>query len=71
MAHAYHLLGLTHLAVPYYERCLAMSAAAKVEGLGCGAEDFAQEAAFALQSFWAASGNMEEAREHTEMWLVV
>ena len=71
VAHAYHLLGLTHLAVPYYERCLAMSAAAKVVGLGCGAEDFAQEAAFALQSFWAASGNMEKAREHTEMWLVV
>ena len=71
VGHAYHLLGLTHLAIPYYERCLAMSAAARVEEPGCGAEDFAQEAALALQSFWAASGNMEKAREHTETWLVV
>lgn len=71
VAHAYHLLGLTHLAIPYYERCLGMSAAAQLEEPGCGAEDFAQEAAFALQSFWAASGNMEKARELTEMWLVV
>ena len=71
VAHAYHLLGLTPLAIPYYERCLAMSAAAQVEDSGCGAEDFAPEAAFALQSFWAASGNMKKARELTEKWLVV
>lgn len=71
VAHAYHLLGLTHLAIPYYERCLAMSAAVQVEESGCGAENFAQEAALALQSFWAASGNMKKARELTEKWLVV
>lgn len=71
VAHAYHLLGLTHLAIPYYERCLAMSAAAQAEQSGCGADNFAQEAAFALQSFWAASGNMEKARELTERWLVI
>ena len=71
VAHAYHLLGLTHLAIPYYERCLAISATAPVEKSGCGVEDFAHEAAFALQSFWAASGNMEKARELTEKWLVV
>lgn len=71
VAHAYHLLGLTHLAIPYYERCLAMSAAAQVEESGCRAEDIAQEAAFALQNLWAASGNMEKAWEITEKWLVV
>ena len=71
VAHAYHLLGLTHLAIPYYERCLAMSAAVQVEESDYGAEDFAQEAAFALQSFWAASGNIEKARELTEKWLVI
>lgn len=71
VAHAYHLLGLTHLAVPFYERCLAMSAAAQVEESGCGAENFAREAAFTLQSFWAASGNMGKAREITKRWLVV
>ena len=71
VAHAFHLLGLTHLAIPYYERCLAMSAAVQVERYGCGAEDFAKEAAFAMQSFWAASGNMEKARELTKRWLIV
>lgn len=71
VAHAYHLLGLTHLAIPYYERCLAMNAAVQVEESGCGTENFAQEAAIALQSFWAASGNMEKARQLTEKWLVV
>ena len=68
VAHAYHLLGLTHLAIPYYERCLALSKAVQVEGFG---EDFAQEAAFVLQSFWAKNGNMEKAREVTEKWLVL
>ena len=71
MAHAYHLLGLTHLAIPFYERCLTMSVAAQLEDSGCGAEDFAKEAAFVLQNFWAASGNMEKARELTENWLVI
>ena len=68
VAHAYHLLGLTHLAVPYYERCLEMSA--QVES-GCEAEDFAREASFNLQNFWAASGNKGKARELTEKWLVI
>ena len=71
VAHTYHLLGLTHLAIPYYERCLAMSDAAQVEDLGYGAEGFAKEAAFTMQNFWAASGNMRKARELTERWLVV
>ena len=71
VAHAYHLLGLTHLAIPYYERCLALSPAAHVEDSDCEAEDFAKEAAFTLQNLWAASGNKGMAREVTEKWLVV
>ena len=71
VAHAYHLLGLTHLAIPHYERCLALSATAQVEVSGNGAEDFAKEAALAMQNFWAASGNMEKARALTERWLLV
>ncbi len=71
VAHAYHLLGLTHLAIPYYERCLAMSAAAEAEDSHCAEENFAKEAAFAMQNFWAASGNMEKARELTKNWLVI
>lgn len=71
VARAYHLLGLTHLAIPYYERCLALSAAVQVEEMGCGGEDFATEAAIALQAFWAASGNLGKAQEVTETWLVI
>ena len=71
VAHAYHLLGLTHLAIPYYERCLALSSAVHVKESDCEAEDFAKEAAFALQNFWAASGNKGMARDVTEKWLVV
>ena len=71
VAHAYHLLGLTHIAIPYYERCLAFRPAAQVEESDCEAEDFAKDAAFALQNFWAASGNKGKAREVTDKWLVV
>ena len=71
VGHAYHLLGLTHLAIPYYERCLDLSPAVQTEKVDVGGEDFAQEAAFALQGFWAASGNMRKARAVTDFWLVV
>jgi len=71
VAHAYHLLGLTHLAIPYYERCLDLSTAVQPGSLNCQAEDFAFEAAVNLQGHWAASGNMEKAREVTEKWLVI
>jgi len=68
---AYHLLGLTHLALPYYERCLALSEDVEREhGVG-GTEDFAQEAAFALQGIWAANGAVQKAREITERWLTI
>lgn len=71
VAHAYHLLGLTHLGIPYYERCLELSTPVQTESLDCRVEDFSHEAALTLQSFWAASGNIEEAREITEKWLVI
>ncbi|KAK4695196.1 hypothetical protein P7C71_g2514, partial [Lecanoromycetidae sp. Uapishka_2] len=71
VGHAYHLLGLTHLAIPYYERCLNLSPAVQTEKTNLRGEDFAPEAAFALQGFWAASGNMRKAREITERFLVV
>ena len=71
VARAYHLLGLTHLAIPYYERCLKLSTTLPTENLSRDTEDFAREAAFALQGLWAASGNVEMAREVTEKWLVI
>ena len=71
VGHAYHILGLTHLAIPYYERCLDMSPDVQAESMSYKGEDFVQEAAVALQGFWAASGNTEKAREVTERWLVI
>ncbi|KAL9125829.1 MAG: hypothetical protein Q9217_005026 [Psora testacea] len=68
---AYHLLGVIHLAIPYYERCLALGNALEMRYGSSITENFAQEAAFALQGHWAASGNMDRAREVTERWLVI
>lgn len=69
VARAYHMLGLTHLATPYYEHCLFLSEIMEAECEGSGVEDFAQEAAFALQEIWATNGNEERALEVTERWL--
>ena len=63
------MLGLTHLAVPYYEHCLNLSEAVGKDYTDVGVEDFAQEAAFALQQIWATNGNEKSALEVTERWL--
>ena len=68
---AYHMLGLTHLAIPFYQRCLALSDDMKTAGLCYGPDDFAKEAAFSLQGFWAANGDVLEALEVTERWLTL
>lgn len=71
VARAYHMLGLTHLAVQYYLRCLAMDADVQRTKCSCATENFTREAAFALQGLWAASGDLDQARELTEKWLVI
>lgn len=69
IARAFHLLGLTHLAAPYYEQCLNLSKSVQAGYRDVIVEDFAQEAAFALQGIWATNGNEENAFEVTEQWL--
>ena len=71
LGRAYHMLGLTHLAIPYYERCLDLSRAFDGGGSESYLEDFAQDAAFTLQGIWAASGRIERAQAVTERWLVI
>lgn len=71
VAHAYHLLGLTHLAVPYYERCLHLSHTVQTDSINHRAEDFVLEAAINLQGYWAASGDSSKACEITEKWMVM
>ncbi|KAL9085982.1 MAG: hypothetical protein Q9165_007344 [Trypethelium subeluteriae] len=72
MAKVWHLLGLNHMAIPRYQKCLALSKRVQEEGKGAEeVEDFAREAAFALQNIFAMSGQLEEARAVTEEWLVI
>ncbi|KAL9065908.1 MAG: hypothetical protein Q9157_007316 [Trypethelium eluteriae] len=72
MAKVWHLLGLNHMAIPGYQKCLALSKRLQEEGEGVEeVEDFAREAAFALQNIFAMSGQLEEARAVTQEWLVM
>ncbi|KAL6715712.1 transcription factor TFIIIC subunit tfc4 [Lecanora helva] len=71
VGHAYHLVGLTHLARPYYERCLNLYQAIQMKDSNYQAEGFALEAAVNLQCFEAASGNVERAREIVENWMIL
>lgn len=70
VARAYHMLGLTHLAIPYYERCLSCSNGLQ-EVRSSPRDDFAAEAAFALRNIWAANGEMGKAADISRMYLVV
>ena len=75
---AWHALGLTHHAVPCYERALALRDRVRAEAaLGDGdggirgGEDFAAEAAFALQSIYAFVGDWTAAVRVTEEHMVM
>ncbi|KAL6709543.1 transcription factor TFIIIC subunit tfc4 [Coniothyrium glycines] len=73
----WHALGLMSLALPAYERCVDMrdevkrEAENRCEDGDWGYEDFATEAAFAMQSIYAIGGNFEAARKITEHVLVL
>jgi general transcription factor 3C polypeptide 3 (transcription factor C subunit 4) len=82
VARMWHNLGLIHLAMPAYEKVLELSGQVQEEWLANraslggesvddDAEDFAKEAAFALQSIYALDGNDEAANAITEEWLVI
>ncbi|KAL5121044.1 transcription factor TFIIIC subunit tfc4 [Pleosporales sp. CAS-2024a] len=76
-ARVWHALGLVSHALPGYERCIALAERVRSEharrqpGGAWGCEDFAHEAAFAMQSIYAVSGNMHMARHVTERVLVL
>lgn len=72
----YHGLGLMSLAIPYYERCIALSEevrkeAGTRENGSYSAEDFAVEAAYALQTIYVISGDVDGAFEVTLSNLVI
>ncbi|KAF3005162.1 transcription factor TFIIIC subunit tfc4 [Curvularia kusanoi] len=74
----WHGLGLVTHALPSYERCVALREQVRREaedemrdGGDVGYEDFATEAAFAMQSIYAVSGNLAAARKVTAEVLVL
>ncbi|KAJ4291195.1 transcription factor TFIIIC subunit tfc4 [Kalmusia sp. IMI 367209] len=73
----YHGLGLVTQAIPYYQRCVALSEIVRQEAsmnqdYEYGrAEDFATEAAFALQAIYVLSGDFKEAYNVTKANLVI
>lgn len=78
MALVWHTLGLQHLALPGYERCVSLSSRVRKEGLeACPGqenglvEDLAAEAAFAIQGILAMGGDFEGAKAVTEQHLVL
>jgi general transcription factor 3C polypeptide 3 (transcription factor C subunit 4) len=73
------LLGLQHLAIECFERCLDLSSKVHAEAELREAsgeedlvrEDFASQAAFSLQNIAAIAGDVDQARKITKEWLVI
>ncbi|PUU76293.1 hypothetical protein B9Z19DRAFT_1194856 [Tuber borchii] len=62
---AFQHIGLTHLAIPYYERVLQISEENTIDG------DLKWEAAYNLQMIYMTSGNAKLAADVTERYLVI
>jgi general transcription factor 3C polypeptide 3 (transcription factor C subunit 4) len=76
MGMTWHSLGLVHLALPAYEKCIQLSGRVQKEGReGSGqtgvVEDFAADAAYAMQSILAMGGDAQGARNVSKKWLVI
>ena len=68
MARTYHMLGLTHFAVPYYEKVFEGSRGATANP---DREDLVVDAAYNLQTLYATSGNPELAEYIIKKWLII
>ena len=66
VARAYHMLGLTTLALPFYRLVFK-----EIEDGASSREDLVTDAAYNLQTIYAASGNPELASAVTRKWLVI
>jgi general transcription factor 3C polypeptide 3 (transcription factor C subunit 4) len=69
MARVHHMLGLTHLALPFYS--LVLEEVEHDGGEEQAREDVVTEAAYNLQTIYSLAGNPELASAITERWLVV
>ncbi|TDG96344.1 hypothetical protein EPR50_G00239210 [Perca flavescens] len=62
LGRALHQMGLTHLAIHYYQKALTLPAQ-KLEGISDDQVDLRREIAFNISLIYQASGNMEMARQ--------
>ncbi|KAF1371901.1 hypothetical protein PFLUV_G00274250 [Perca fluviatilis] len=62
LGRALHQMGLTHLAIHYYQKALTLPAQ-KLEGIPDDQVDLRREIAFNISLIYQASGNMEMARQ--------
>lgn len=65
------MLGLTHLALPYYEKVLQEEEEALEAGGSPGRDDLIVDTAYNLQTIYAIAGNQALAKAVTEKWLVI
>jgi general transcription factor 3C polypeptide 3 (transcription factor C subunit 4) len=66
IARSYHVLGLTHLALPYYSQVLL-----EARGFQYSREDLVRDAAYNLQSLYTMGGNIALAKDITDEWLII
>ncbi|KAK7521678.1 hypothetical protein IWZ03DRAFT_99387 [Phyllosticta citriasiana] len=75
VARVWHTLGLVHLALPSYEKVLALSEDVRQENAtksrGSEVDDFAADAAFSVQTILSLADELRGARGITEKWLVL
>lgn len=71
LGRAYHQLGLTHLAVPYYEKVLSLASEESKYKKTKPEENLKKEAAYNLSLIYRASGNDALARKMLKEFLVV
>jgi general transcription factor 3C polypeptide 3 (transcription factor C subunit 4) len=69
----WHTLGLMHLALPAYEKCIGFSKKVqeRAKETRDPVEDFAVEAAFAMRSIMAINGDLKGALKLSREWLVL
>ena len=68
IARAYHMLGLTHLAIPFYWKVFDEL----TQGISDSEqEDLVVDTAYNLQTLYAIAGNLELAKDITRKWLVI
>jgi general transcription factor 3C polypeptide 3 (transcription factor C subunit 4) len=69
IARTYHLVGLTHLAFPYYQKALRETDEAP--NPQAASEDLVRDAAYNLQTLYAIGGNMGMVKLITETRMVI